>query len=281
MNKYIGPHTGIAGGLYKAPEAAHALGATGFAMFTKNQRQWIAKPITPEESELFKRTCSQYGYTADMILPHDSYLINLAQPDDTKRINAVRAFTEELRRVEQLGLKYLNFHPGSGLGAVPRSESIKRIGMSVRNALQETETAVAVFENTAGQGDVLGCSIDELRDMIDAAAMPDRCGVCIDTCHAYAAGIDLSDEKTFDTFWQEFDQKIGMNMLCGMHINDSKGKLASHLDRHHSLGEGFIGWGLFERIARDGRFDGIPLVLETPVPEIWAQEIRHLKDIAG
>ena len=211
-----------------------------------------------------------------MILPHDSYLINLAQPDEEKRSNAVRAFIDELRRVEQLGLKYLNFHPGSGLGTASRPESVRRIGESVRRALEETEYAVAVFENTAGQGDVLGASLDELRDMIAFAGMPDRCGVCIDTCHAYAAGIDLSDPAVFDAFWQEFDEKIGLDILCGMHINDSKGKLASHLDRHHSIGDGFLGWELFERIAADPRFDGIPLILETPVPELWREEISHL-----
>ncbi len=279
--KYIGPHVGIGGGLANAPLAARELGATGFAMFTKNQRQWIAKTLTDTDINEFKNTCAACGYTAEMILPHDSYLINLAQPDDAKRSNAVRAFAEELKRVEQLGLKYLNFHPGSGLGVAPREESIRRIGESVRKALQETEYAVAVFENTAGQGDVLGCSIEELQQMIEAADMSERCGVCIDTCHAYAAGIDLSDETVFDAFWQEFDRRIGMEKLCGMHINDSKGKLASHLDRHHSLGEGFIGMGLFERIASDRRFEGIPLILETPEPELWQHEIAHLLKFSG
>ena len=279
--KYIGPHVGIGGGLANAPRTARELGATGFAMFTKNQRQWRARALTPDEIAEFRETCRECGFPSESVLPHDSYLINLAQPDDGKRAGAREAFADELKRAGELGLVYLNFHPGSGLGAAPRSLSIRRIGECVRAALEETEGVRAVFENTAGQGDVIGCSVDELRDLLEAVGLPERCGVCIDTCHAYAAGIDLSDAETCDAFWREFEEKIGMEMLCGMHINDSKGALGSHLDRHHSIGQGFLGKTVFEKIAADPRFDGIPLILETPAPELWPEEIRMLREAAG
>ena len=275
--KYIGAHCSIAGGLQNAPLQAKSLGATGFALFTKNQRQWFAKPLTSEEAELFKTTCAEAGYTADMILPHDSYLINLGQPDAEKRTQSLNSFIDELKRCHALGLKLLNFHPGSHLKLVSESEDIKLIAESVREALNTVPDVTAVFENTAGQGSNLGYTFQQLADMLDAVGMPERVGVCFDTCHGFAAGYALGSEEEFQRTFEEFDRIIGLKYLRGMHLNDAKGVLGQKLDRHAELGAGNIGLEPFTRIIKDSRFDNIPLILETPDETKWAEEIAWLK----
>ena len=275
--KYIGAHCSIAGGLQNAPLQAKSLGATGFALFTKSQRQWFAKPISDEEAHLFKTTCADAGYTADMILPHDSYLINLGQPDAEKRKQSLKAFIDELERCRILGLKLLNFHPGSHLKAVSEAEDIKLIAESVREALNTVPDVTAVFENTAGQGSNLGYSFNQLADMLEAVNMPERVGVCFDTCHGFAAGYDLVAAEVFQKTFEEFERIIGFKYLRGMHLNDAKGVLGQKLDRHAELGAGNIGLEPFARIIRDSRFDNIPLILETPNEEKWAEEIAWLK----
>ncbi len=279
--KFIGPHVSISGGVENAPINAAGLNASGFAMFTKNQRQWSAPPITPETAQKFKDNCCKYGFTAQMILPHDSYLINLGQPDPVKRANAVKAFIDELHRCRILGLTMLNFHPGSHLKLVSESEGCKIIAQSVRSALNEVPDVCAVFENTAGQGSNLGYSFEQLSDMIAMVGMPERTGVCIDTCHAFAAGYDLSEPEAFEKCFAEFDRLIGLKFLRGMHLNDSKGVLAGHLDRHAPLGQGTLGMAVFEKIAQDKRFENIPLILETPDETLWTSEISTLRAIAG
>lgn len=274
--KYIGPHVSIGGGLANAPLNAKSYGATGFAMFTKNQRQWFAPEISDEEAAAFKQACADNGYTADMILPHDSYLINLGQPDEEKRLNSVKAFAGELKRCRKLGLTLLNFHPGSHLKEISEAECIQRISRSVREALDEVEGVCAVFENVAGQGSNLGYSLEQLSDMLAGVGLPERVGVCIDTCHAFAAGFDVSTPEGVENFFQDFDRIIGLRYLKGMHLNDAKGTLGQHLDRHAPLGEGTIGWSAFEQIAADPRFDKIPLILETPEPEKWSEEVARL-----
>ncbi len=275
--KYIGAHCSIAGGLQNAPLQAKSLGATGFALFTKNQRQWFAKPLTTEEAELFKKTCVETGYNADMILPHDSYLINLGQPDAEKRTQSLNSFIEELKRCQVLGLKLLNFHPGSHLKLVSEAEDIKLIAESVREALNTVPDVIAVFENTAGQGSNLGYTFQQLADMLDAVGIPERVGVCFDTCHGFAAGYALCTEEEFQQTFDEFDRIIGFKYLRGMHLNDAKGVLGQKLDRHAELGAGNIGLEPFARIIKDSRFDNIPLILETPNEEKWAEEIAWLK----
>ncbi|MBR2626537.1 MAG: deoxyribonuclease IV [Lentisphaeria bacterium] len=274
--KFIGPHVSIAGGVENAPLNAAKLGATGFAMFTKNQRQWSAPPISEASAAAFKENCRKCGYAPEAILPHDSYLINLGQPDPVKRAAAQRAFIDELERCRTLGLTMLNFHPGSHLKMVSEVEGCKLIAESVKIALNEVPDVCAVFENTAGQGSNLGYSFEQLADMLEKVDMPERTGVCIDTCHAFAAGYDLSSPETFDACFAEFDRLIGLKFLRGMHLNDSKGVLAGHLDRHASLGAGTLGMGVFLKIAADRRFDGIPLILETPDESLWATEIKTL-----
>ena len=275
--KYIGAHCSIAGGLQNAPLQAKSLGATGFALFTKNQRQWFAKPLTAEEAELFKKTCAEAGYTADMILPHDSYLINLGQPDAEKRKQSLNSFIDELKRCHALGLKLLNFHPGSHLKLVSEAEDIKLIAESVREALNTVPDVTAVFENTAGQGSNLGYTFQQLADMLEAVGMPERVGVCFDTCHGFAAGYGLVTEEEFQRTFDEFDCIIGFKFLRGMHLNDAKGVLGQKLDRHAELGAGNIGKEPFARIIKDSRFDNIPLILETPDEAKWAEEIAWLK----
>ena len=279
--KYFGAHCSIAGGLQNAPIQASSIGATGFAMFTKSQRQWAAKPIQDDEAALFKKTCQDLGYTSDMILPHDGYLINLGQPDAEKRAQSLHAFIDELQRCHVLGLTKLNFHPGSHLKLVPESEDIKIIGESVRIALNEVPDVIAVFENTAGQGSNLGFTFSQLADMMDVVGLPERVGVCFDTCHGFAAGYGLVTDEEFDRTFEEFDKTIGLRYLKGMHLNDAKGVLGQKLDRHAPLGEGNIGYAPFARIAADSRFDNIPLILETPDEAKWPEEISWLKEHAS
>ena len=274
--KYIGPHVSIAGGVENAPLRARELGAAGFGMFTKNQRQWKAKELTEETIKNFKKAMSDSGYTADMVLPHDSYLINLSHFDPEKYEKSLLAFVDELHRVEQLGLKYLNFHPGSHLKAMSPEESCDLIAKSLNRAMDETESAVCIIENTAGQGTNMGSRFEELARMIEGVKNKDRLGVCLDTCHTFAAGYDLVSPEAFEKTFEEFNRLIGFEFLKGMHLNDAKSTLSSHLDRHHSLGQGNIGWDLFERIMKDSRFDGIPMILETIDDTLWADEVKQL-----
>ena len=276
--KYFGAHVSIAGGLFQAADRAKELSATGFAMFTKNQRQWRAPAITDAEAETFQTHLANAQIPPEGVLPHDSYLINLGNPDPEKRKNATGAFVAELQRVEKLGLKYLNFHPGSGLGA-DLQDTLKVIAECIRQALTETSTVIPVIENTAGQGNCAGKNLEELQRLLELVNS-DRCGICIDTCHAYAAGIDLASSEGYEAFWDEFTRRIELKRLRGMHLNDTKSALGSHLDRHAPLGEGNLGWTLFDRLAKDSRLDGFPMVVETPEPEKWPAEIARLRSIA-
>ena len=275
--KYIGAHVSISGGVEKAPLNASLLGASTFAMFTKNQRQWTAPPYREESVEAFKNNCAAHGFSGSRILAHDSYLINLGQPDPEKRKKAVASFVNELERCYQLGIGLLNFHPGSSLKQVSDSEDIALIASSVREALAQVPDVVAVFENTAGQGSNMGWNFDQLAAMIESVGCPERCGICLDTCHAFAAGYDISSPEGYENFWEEFEKKIGLQFLKGMHLNDAKGVCGGRLDRHDSIGKGNIGIDTFKRLLQDKRCEEIPLILETPDESIWAEEIALLK----
>ena len=277
---YIGAHVSTQGGVENAPLNAKALNASAFALFTKNQRQWTASPLKDESISKFKENCKKCGYTADMILPHDSYLINLGQPDAEKRKQSLNAFIDEMTRCRQLGLNRLNFHPGSHLKLISEDDCITLIAESVRNAIDMVPGVIAVFENTAGQGSNLGYNFDQLAAMLERTDRPDAVGVCIDTCHAFAAGYDLSTPEGCEKVFDEFDKKIGFKYLKGMHLNDAKGILGSRLDRHHSLGEGNLGWNTFKWIVQDSRFAGIPLILETIDETLWISEIQKLHEYA-
>ncbi len=276
--KYIGAHISASGGVENAPLNAQAIGATGFALFTKNQRQWVSAPLTAASIALFKERCAALGFVPDSILPHDSYLINLGHPEDEGLGRSRAAFLDEMQRCEQLGLNRLNFHPGSHLNQISETECLRRIAVSINLALSKTHGVCAVLENTAGQGSNMGYRFEQLAEIIDQVEDKTRVGVCIDTCHAFAAGYDL--KGSFDAVIAEFDRVVGLQYLKGMHLNDAKKPVGSHVDRHESLGAGEIGFDCFDRIAADPRFDGIPLVLETPVPDLWPAEIARLKQLA-
>ena len=277
--KYIGAHVSAAGGVENAPENAHKLGATAFALFTKNQRQWVAKPLTKESIAAFKSNCEKYGYKPHQILPHDSYLINLGHPENAPLQKSRDAFIDELQRCEQLGLDRLNFHPGSHLKKTTEDNCLTTIAESINCALDKTKGVIAVIENTAGQGTNLGFSFYQLKKIIEQVEDKSRVGVCIDTCHAFSAGYDFKTKVGFEKVFKEFEEVVGFEYLKGMHLNDSKKALGSRVDRHESLGEGTIGLELFECIMNDSRFDGIPMVLETPNSDIWAEEIQLLKNM--
>ncbi|QEN08737.1 deoxyribonuclease IV [Oceanispirochaeta crateris] len=275
-SKYIGPHVSIAGGIENAPLNARKVSATGFGMFTKNQRQWVAKDFTEQSIQNFKKNMKECSFTADAVLPHDSYLINLGHPETEKLEKSRIAFQDEIRRVEQLGLKYLNFHPGSHLRSIAPSDCLDRIAQSLNQAIDQSESAVLLIENTAGQGSNMGSRFEEIARIIEGIKDQTRIAVCLDTCHLFAAGYDLRTPESMDNVWTDFNRIIGFNFLRGMHLNDAKATLGSHLDRHHSLGKGNIGWEAFEMIAADPRFNGIPLVLETIDEALWPQEINTL-----
>lgn len=275
--KFIGAHVSAAGGVDQAVIRASELNATAFALFTKNQRQWQAAPLTDTVIERFKAACARHRFAPQQILPHDSYLINLGHPDSEARRKSLTAFIDELQRCEQLGLTLLNFHPGSHLQKVDEATCLRYIADSINEALARTQHVTAVIENTAGQGSNLGFRFEHLAEIIDRVENKQRVGVCIDTCHAFAAGYDLRTEAACAETFAQFDAIVGFRYLRGMHLNDAKSALGSRVDRHHSLGEGNIGLTAFRWIMQDARFNEIPLILETVNPAIWAKEIAWLK----
>ncbi len=277
--KYVGAHVSTKGGVENAPFNAHEIGANALALFTKNQRQWTAKPLSDENIELFKTNCQKYGIELDQILAHDSYLINLGHPESQGLEKSRKAFVDEMQRCEQLGIKMLNFHPGSHLKKISEEKCLKIISDSINISLDMTKGVTAVIENTAGQGTNMGFTFEQIAAIIDNIKDKTRIGVCIDTCHAFSAGYDL--KNNFDKTWQEFDKIIEFKYLKGMHLNDSKKAFASRVDRHESIGKGTLGIEVFRQIMLDSRFDNIPLILETPNSDIWAQEIALLKGFVG
>ncbi len=274
--KYIGPHVSAAGGVENAPENAHKLGATAFALFTKNQKQWTAPPLTDKSINEFKARCEKYGYSANQILPHDSYLINLGHPEQDALEKSRNAFLEEMQRCEQLGLNRLNFHPGSHLNKISEEECLLRIAESINITLEKTIGVCAVIENTAGQGSNLGYRFEQLAMIIAHVDDKSRVGVCLDTAHTIAAGYEFRTEEGFKDTFRQFDEIVGFSYLKGMHINDSKKDLGTRVDRHDSIGKGTIGVSAFKFIMNDSRFDNMPLILETPDETLWAEEIKLL-----
>lgn len=277
--KYIGAHVSASGGVENTPLNAHKIGATAFALFTKNQKQWVASPLTDKNIEIFKKRCEEYGFSASQILPHDSYLINLGHPETENLEKSREAFLDEMQRCEQLGLDRLNFHPGSHLTKISIDQCLSNISDSINITLEKTKGVIAVLENTAGQGSNLGHTFEQLAQIIDKVEDKSRVGVCIDTAHTLAAGYEIRTKDGFENTFKQFDEIIGFQYLKGMHINDSKKDLATRVDRHDSLGKGFMGMATFEFIMNDARFDGIPLILETPDEEIWAEEIKLLQSL--
>ena len=279
--KFIGAHVSAAGGVENAIARAQAIGANAFALFTKNQRQWQAAPLSEASIRAFKLACEKGGFRPEQILPHDSYLINLGHPDPDGLAKSRDAFLDEMKRCEQLGLCYLNFHPGSHLKQIPEAASLKLVSESINWALERSQGVTAVIENTAGQGTNLGWSFEHLATIIDGVEDKSRVGICFDTCHAFAAGYDLRTPEACTTTFAQFDQVVGFNYLRGMHLNDSKSKFGSRVDRHHCLGLGEMGTAVFRFIMNDARFEQIPLVLETIDEQRWASEICWLRALEG
>ena len=274
--KYIGPHVSASGGVEFAPVNAKEVGATAFALFTRNQRQWVSKPLADASIALFKERCAEYGYDARYILPHDSYLINLGHPQAEGLEKSRAAFYDEMHRCEQLGLTMLNFHPGSHLNEMPADACLARIAESINIALDKTQGVTAVIENTAGQGSNVGFSFYHLAQIIDQIEDKSRVGVCLDTCHVFDGGYDIVND--LDGVLEEFDKIIGLDRLYAIHMNDSLNVLGSHKDRHACIGAGNIGLEAMTKIINHPALRNLPFYLETPneLPG-YANEIALLR----
>ncbi len=278
-NKYIGAHVSASGGVGNAVLNAEAIGATAFALFTRNQRSWVSKPLPQQEIDGFKALLRERGFEPKYVLPHDSYLINLGSPDEETLAKSRAAFLDEMHRAQLLGLTMLNFHPGSHLGRISEGECLDQIAREINLALSQTEGVTAVIENTAGQGTNLGWRFEHIARIIEGVDDKSRVGVCIDTCHTLAAGYDLSTEMGYQFTMEEYERVIGLKYLRAVHLNDSKKGAGSHVDRHETLGNGALGRDFFVRFMNDSRFDNMPIILETPDPSRWADEIRWLFEL--
>jgi len=289
--KFVGAHVSASGGVDNAPLNAMAIGAKAFAVFTKNQRQWVAKPLETKTIDAFKKNLEISGILPKHVLPHDSYLINLGHPEAEKLEKSRNAFIDELERCHLLGLDKLNFHPGSHLVKIPKKDPeykeklmeaelhcLDVIAESMNLAIEATKDSDVklVIENTAGQGSNLGYRFEHLAHLIEKVEDKSRVGVCLDTCHTFTAGYDLRTREAYDETMDAFERIVGFQYLMGMHINDSKPKLGSRVDRHASLGQGEIGWDAFRFIMNDPRMDDMPLILETVDASIWPEEIKAL-----
>ena len=277
--KYIGAHVSASGGVSNAILAAETIGANAFALFTRNQRSWVSKPLSTEEITGFRTLMAERGFDPRYVLPHDSYLINLGSPDEENLQKSRAAFLDEMRRCQLLGLTMLNFHPGSHLGKISEEACLDQIAQEINLALSQTEGVTAVIENTAGQGTNLGCTFAQIARIIQGVDDKSRVGVCIDTCHTVAAGYDITNEMGYRFTFDKFDQEIGAQYLRALHLNDSKKGVGSHVDRHETLGNGTIGHWFFETMMNDSRFDDMPIILETPDPTRWAEEIAWLRSL--
>ncbi|MEA2048362.1 MAG: deoxyribonuclease IV [Campylobacterota bacterium] len=291
MAKFVGAHVSASGGVDNAPLNAMAIGAKAFALFTKNQRQWVAKPLEHKTIDAFHKNLEDSGILPKHILPHDSYLINLGHPEVEKLEKSRDAFVDELERCRILGLDRLNFHPGSHLVKIPKKDPeyidkmmqaelgcLDVIADSMNRAIELTKDSDVklVIENTAGQGTNLGYKFEHLGHIIGKIEDKSRVGICLDTCHTFTGGYDLRTREAYDATMEAFGRIVGFEYLMGMHINDSKPKLGSRVDRHDSLGHGEIGWDTFKFIMNDPNMDDIPLILETIDETIWPEEIRAL-----
>lgn len=275
--KYIGAHVSIEGGIDLTPERANKIGARAFALFTGNSNRWTPAAIKPETAVKFRDRCAELGFSPEQILPHDKFLINLGSPDQTKLEMSRESFIDELKRCELLGLSMLNFHPGSHLRQISEEKCLDLIAESINYGLDKTNGVTAVIENTAGQGSNLGNEFSHLAHIIDKVEDKSRVGVCIDTCHAYSAGYDLRDN--YDKVWTDFENTVGFGYLKAIHLNDDKKELGSRIDRHELIGEGTLGKEFFIRLMNDARFDNMPIILETPDPAKWEEEISWLYSV--
>ncbi len=275
-NKRIGAHVSITGGVENAPYNAREIGAKAFALFTKNQRRWTAKDLEEKNILEFKRRIEEIGIEPKYILPHDSYLINLGNADEEKRNQSFEAFVDEMKRCNELGLLYLNMHPGSHLKEISEEQSMDLIIDCINKAHELVPNVNVVLEITAGQGSNLGYTFEHLAYIINGTIDKNRIGVCLDTCHMFAAGYDIRTKDSYTKTMNSFEEIVGFKYLKGVHLNDSMVPLASKKDRHESIGKGELGLEFFELLMNDERFDDIPIVLETIDETIWKNEIEYL-----
>ncbi len=278
--KFIGAHVSAQGGVDQAPLNAAAIGARAFGLFVKNQRQWEAKPLSIATRDAFAANLKQQDFDAAHILPHAGYLINLANPDPTAHARSVASLVNEMERCVELGLHLINLHPGSHLKQCSPAEGVANVVRATREVIAAVPGMVVVFENTAGQGGSLGANFEELAAIIAGVGQPERIGICLDTAHLYAAGFDIAAEGGYAAMMQQFDERVGMQYLRAMHLNDTKIECGRRVDRHAVLGAGHLGWETLTQVVRDPRTDAIPLILETPDEEGWAAEIARLYELA-
>lgn len=259
----LGAHQSIAGGYYRAPEIAADTACDCVQLFTRNNSQWKAKPITQDEVSRFRAALAEHKILHP--LSHASYLINLAATENELWRKSIAGMVLELNRASQLGIPYVVMHPGAHT-TLTREGGIARVIAALDEIHQQTpvEGAQILLENTAGQGSCLGWQFCDLAEMIAGARAGDRLGVCIDTCHAFAAGYDLSIEDGYHAAWEEFERLVGLNRIRALHINDSKRELGSRVDRHEHIGRGKLGTEAFRRLLNDPRFAALPMYLETP-----------------
>lgn len=275
----IGVHVPVIGGVRNVPLIARKLGAEAFAFFTKNQKQWKGKPLTEEDTQAFRQNLKKVGISPQLVLPHNGYLINIGNPFEEKRKKSLDSLKEEAERACLLGLETLNFHPGSHLGQLSERECLQLVASGINEVLQTIPQITLVLETTAGQGNSIGYRFEHLAELIHLCLYPERLGVCIDTCHIFAAGYELRTEEGYEETFQSFSRIIGFDKLKGVHLNDSRSPLGSKIDRHASIGRGELGLQAFHRILHDPRFEGVPLILETPNPSLWMEEITLLKNL--
>ncbi|KDQ61279.1 hypothetical protein JAAARDRAFT_191370 [Jaapia argillacea MUCL 33604] len=279
----VGAHVSAAGGVENSITNAALIGANAFALFLKSQRKWTGPPLKSDSIAKFKSRLETFGYSPCHILPHGSYLVNLGNPDDEKREKSYQCFLDELVRAEQLGLTLYNFHPGSTVGLTTMENSISLIAQCLNRAHKETKSVVTVIENMAGSGNVIGSSFKDLGDIIKQVEDKARVGVCLDTCHMFAAGYDIRTKQGWISMITQFDEEVGLKYLRGMHLNDSKAQLASKKDRHENIGLGHLSLRAFHHILTDERVQNIPLILETPSQEnndIWIKEVEILNRLS-
>ncbi|KAI0400524.1 xylose isomerase-like protein [Xylaria palmicola] len=290
---YIGAHVSSAGGVHNSITNTVHIGANAFALFLKSQRKWANPPIAPEALDGFRSLSKTHKFEVHRhCLPHGSYLVNLAQAEKDKAAQAYGAFLDDLQRCESLGISLYNFHPGNTNGDA-RDAAIGRIAAQLNKAHKATSKVVTVLENMAGQGNVIGSTFEDLRDIIALVDDKSRVGVCIDTCHAFAAGYDLRSPEAFATTMSKFDEVVGASYLRALHLNDSKAPIASHRDLHANIGTGFLGLRAFHNVVNYDSLAGLPMVLETPIDrpgpdgktiedkQVWADEIKLLERLIG
>ncbi len=262
----FGAHMSIAGGVHNALRDAQRLCCQTVQVFVKNQRQWTAPPLAPDDVAQWRTLAERSGLAP--LVAHATYLINLASPDRTLWRKSVDAFVDELRRCAQLGIDYLVVHPGAAMDA-PRIDAVRRVARALTDAREQLAGAAVMplLETTAGQGTTLGSTFEELAEILEHVDDPEQVGICMDTCHVFAAGYDIRDAGQYAAMVESIDRTVGVSRVRCWHLNDSKGACGSRLDRHEHIGHGQIGTAGFRNVLGDPRFAGLPMILETPKGE--------------